>query len=64
MMKYWEFFRSLFKLIYVNGNWIKLYVVYVNWNEFIVKYGIKFLYEKLLKKIVKIIRVILIDIFV
>lgn len=45
MMKYWEFFRSLFKLIYVNGNWIKL--VYVNWNEFIVKYGIKFLYEKL-----------------
>lgn len=45
MMKYWEFIRSLFKLIYVNGNWIKL--VYVNWNEFIVKYGIKFLNEKL-----------------
>lgn len=43
MMKYREFIRNLFKWIYVNGNWIKL--VYVNWNEFIVKYGIKFIYE-------------------
>lgn len=43
MMKYWKFIRNLFKWIFVNGNWIKL--VYVNWNEFIVKDGIKFRYE-------------------
>lgn len=54
MMKYREFIRNLFKWIYVNGNWIKL--VYVNWNEFIVKYDIKFIYEILKKIFLKIMK--------